>query len=85
MAKILWVDLIDDYQRLYESKENYDVIIYAGEDSNVKELYAHSVILCCRSDYFRTAFSSNWAEKRDGMFILRKPNILPSILEIILR
>ncbi|CAB4397398.1 unnamed protein product [Rhizophagus irregularis] len=83
MAVTLWGDLIKDYQQLYENKENYDVIIYTGED-NI-ELYAHSIILCCRSEYFRAAFSSNWAEKKDGIFILRKSNILPDIFEIILR
>lgn len=83
MAITLWGDLIKDYQQLYESKENYDVIIYSGED-NI-ELYAHSIILRFRSDYFRAAFSSNWAEKKDGIFILRKSNILPDIFEIILR
>ncbi|RGB35307.1 hypothetical protein C1646_759478 [Rhizophagus diaphanus] len=83
MAITLWEDLIKDYQQLYENKENYDVIIYSGED-NI-ELYAHSIILCCRSEYFRAAFSSNWAEKKDGIFILRKSNILPDIFEIILR
>lgn len=83
MAITLWGDLIKDYQQLYENKENYDVIIYTGED-NI-ELYAHSIILCCRSEYFRAAFSSNWAEKKDGIFILRKSNILPDIFEIILR
>ncbi|CAB4389205.1 unnamed protein product [Rhizophagus irregularis] len=37
------------------------------------------------SKYFRTAFSNEWAEKNDGKFILRKPNILPHLFNIILR
>ncbi|PKK65668.1 BTB-domain-containing protein [Rhizophagus irregularis] len=71
-----------DFQQFFE--EDYNVIIYAGEEPNVKELHAHSIILRCRSQYFRTAFSSNWAEKKDGMYILKKPNITGNIFQIIL-
>ncbi|GET65595.1 BTB/POZ protein [Rhizophagus irregularis DAOM 181602=DAOM 197198] len=38
-----------------------------------------------RSQYFRAAFSDEWANKKDGKFILNKPNISPQILTIILR
>ncbi|GET53350.1 BTB/POZ protein [Rhizophagus irregularis DAOM 181602=DAOM 197198] len=54
-----------------------------GEEPNVEELHAHSIILRCRSQYFRTAFTSNWAEKKDGMYILKKPNITGNIFQII--
>ncbi|CAB4384935.1 unnamed protein product [Rhizophagus irregularis] len=37
------------------------------------------------SQYFYTAFSNGWAEKKDGKFILRKPNISPQLFNIILR
>ncbi|GBC17464.2 BTB/POZ domain-containing protein [Rhizophagus irregularis DAOM 181602=DAOM 197198] len=37
------------------------------------------------SQYFRTAFSNEWGEKKDGKFILRKPNISPHLFNIILR
>src|SRR5438045_9640293 len=33
---------------------------------------------------FRTAFSNEWAEKKDGKFILRKPNISSRLFNIIL-
>ncbi|GBC19442.2 BTB/POZ protein [Rhizophagus irregularis DAOM 181602=DAOM 197198] len=55
------------------------------DDQNVKEIHAHSNILCARSQYFRTAFSNEWAEKRDGKFIFRKSNISPQLFNIILR
>ncbi|POG63321.1 hypothetical protein GLOIN_2v1687209, partial [Rhizophagus irregularis DAOM 181602=DAOM 197198] len=45
----------------------------------------HSSILCYRSQYFYAAFSNEWAEKKDGKFILRKPNISPQLFNIILR
>ncbi|RGB42266.1 hypothetical protein C1646_751164 [Rhizophagus diaphanus] len=35
----------DDYERLFETDEGYDVIIYAGENENIKEFHAHSIIL----------------------------------------
>ncbi|GBC19318.2 hypothetical protein GLOIN_2v275216 [Rhizophagus irregularis DAOM 181602=DAOM 197198] len=37
------------------------------------------------SQYFRSAFSNEWAEKRDGKFIFKKPNISPQLFNIILR
>ncbi|CAB4377903.1 unnamed protein product [Rhizophagus irregularis] len=78
-------ELINDYEKLLEANKGYDVIIYAGEDENAKEIHANSLILCIRSQYFQAAFSNEWAEKRDGKFILEKPNISPQIFKIILR
>jgi hypothetical protein len=79
------VDLSNDYRKLFEEEIGYDVIIYAGEEQNTKEIHAHSNILCIRSQYFRTAFSNEWAEKKDGKFILKKPNISPHLFNIILK
>jgi hypothetical protein len=76
-------ELINDYEKLLEIDKGYDVIIYAGEDE--VEIRAHSLILCIRSQYFRTAFSNKWANKKDGKFIFNKPNITSQILKIILR
>ena len=76
-------DITNDYQQF--SDEDYNVIIYVGEEPNIKEFHAHSVILRCRSQYFRTAFNPNWAKKEDGTYILKKPNISGTIFQIILR
>ena len=78
-------ELSNDYEKLFETEIGYDVIIYAGEEPNVKEIHAHSNILCIRSQYFRSVFSNELAEKRDGKFIFRKPNISPQLFNIILR
>ncbi len=78
-------EVINDYEKLLETEEGYDVIIYAGEDENVKEIYAHSLILRTRSQYFRAALSNEWTEKKDGKFIFKKPNISPQLFKIILR
>ncbi|EXX57371.1 hypothetical protein GLOIN_2v1557202 [Rhizophagus irregularis DAOM 181602=DAOM 197198] len=78
-------ELSNDFKQLFETEIGYDVIIYAGETPNVKEIHAHSNILCIRSQYFHTAFSNKWAKKINGKFILKKPNIMPHIIEIIIR
>ena len=85
MSSKFWAELSNDYEKLLKSEIGYDVIIYAGEVPNVKEFHAHSSILSIRSQYFCTAFSDEWAERRDGKFIFRKPNISPQIFNIILR
>ncbi|GES77806.1 BTB/POZ domain-containing protein [Rhizophagus clarus] len=81
MVSKFWSEFMKDFEKLFENKENYDVIIQAGEEPNIQEIYAHSVILCCHSIYFR----SNLKEKKDGKFIFKKSNIPPKIFENILR
>ena len=85
MSTKFLAELSSDYEKLFEEETGYDVIIYAGEEQNVKEIHAHSNILSIRSQYFRTAFSNEWAEKKDGKFIFRKPNISPQLFNVILR
>ena len=85
MSSNFWAELSNDYEKLFETEIGYDVVIYAGEESNVKEIHAHSNILCIRSQYFRAVFSNEWAEKKDGKFIFRKTNIIPRLFDIILR
>ena len=85
MTSKFWAELSNDYEKLFEEEIAYDVIIYAGEEPNVKEIHAHSNILSIRSKYFRTAFSNEWTDKKDGKFILRKPNVSPHLFNIILR
>ena len=62
MTSKFWAELSNDYEKLFEKEIGYDVVIYAGEEPNVKEIHAHSNILCARSQYFHTAFSNEWAE-----------------------
>ncbi|KAF0508119.1 btb/poz domain-containing protein 19-like [Gigaspora margarita] len=86
MATTYFNDLADDFKKLYETKEDYDAIIIVGEEPNVKELQVHSFILRTRSSYFRSAFSSNWAERNNnGHLFLKKPNISALVFEIILK
>ena len=81
MSSKFLAELSNDYEKLFETEIGYDVIIHVGEEPNVKEIHAH----CIRPQYFRSAFSNEWAEKRDGKFIFRKPNISPQLFNIILR
>ena len=85
MSSKFWAELSSDYEKLFETEIGCDVIIYAGEEPNIKEIHAHSNILCIRSEYFRSAFSNEWAEKIDGKFIFRKQNISPRLFDIVLR
>ncbi|GBC01432.1 hypothetical protein RclHR1_04190016 [Rhizophagus clarus] len=78
-------EVSNDFEKLLETDEEYDVIVYAGESENVKEIHAHSLVLRTRSQYFHTGFSKKWAEKKDGKFIFKKPNISPKFFNIILR
>ena len=78
-------EVISDYEKLFETDEGNDVIIYAGENENVKEIHALSSILRIRSQYFRTALSNDLVKKKDGNFIFNIPSISPQFFKIILR
>ncbi|RIA90161.1 hypothetical protein C1645_805904 [Glomus cerebriforme] len=84
MASKFLPELSQDFGKLYKEEIGYDVIIYAGEGTNVKEFHAHSPILCIRSQYFHSAFINDWAKKEEGKFIFRKENIAPHLFNIIL-
>ncbi|KAG9288955.1 hypothetical protein G9A89_019577 [Geosiphon pyriformis] len=73
-----------DIGEILEQNNTHDVIIYVGEEPSIKEYKAHSIILCARSHYFLTALSADWAKKEDGIFVFKKPNILPKVFEVIL-
>ncbi|GBC21661.2 hypothetical protein GLOIN_2v1835332 [Rhizophagus irregularis DAOM 181602=DAOM 197198] len=78
-------EISNDYEKLFENKKGYDVVIYAGENENLKEIHAHSLILRTRSQYFNTTFCNNLVKKENGKFIFKKPNISSNLFEIILR
>jgi hypothetical protein len=78
-------EISDDYEKLLETEKGHDVIIYVGENKDLKEIHAHSLILCTRSQYFFAALHNDWAEKKNGIFIFKKPNVSPQLFKIILR
>ncbi|PKK64954.1 hypothetical protein RhiirC2_853947, partial [Rhizophagus irregularis] len=78
-------EIINDLEKLFEAEEEYNVIIYSGENNNIKEFHAHSILLRIRSQYFRSAFSKERSEKKDGKHVFNFPNISPQFFKIILR
>ncbi|PKK73523.1 hypothetical protein RhiirC2_775944, partial [Rhizophagus irregularis] len=46
MSSKFLAELSSDYEKLFETELGYDVIIYAGDEPNIKEIHAHSNILC---------------------------------------
>ncbi|POG80879.1 hypothetical protein GLOIN_2v1471124 [Rhizophagus irregularis DAOM 181602=DAOM 197198] len=64
---------------------DYNVIIHTGEEPNFKEFHVHSIILRCRSEYFNNLFSTENIEKRDGKYIIKRPNISPQAFDIIIK
>ncbi|CAG8452812.1 14539_t:CDS:2 [Ambispora leptoticha] len=62
-----------------------DVIIDVGEGLNVKRFKTESEALIRSCPYFRVALSTRWAEKENGYYLFKKPNITPHIFEVILR
>ncbi|RGB33855.1 hypothetical protein C1646_743102 [Rhizophagus diaphanus] len=74
----LCLEILKNFENLFETKKDYDVIIRAGEGQNQKEIYAHSTILCCQSNFFDMEF-------KNGNYNFRIPNISPHIFEVVLR
>ncbi|GET04302.1 hypothetical protein GLOIN_2v1771022 [Rhizophagus clarus] len=74
-----------DFSHLLDESDDYDVIIYAGKEPNVRKFHAHTVILRARSPYFRRALSRDWARKENGSIVFQKPNIAHEVFEVILK
>jgi hypothetical protein len=70
---------------MLDDADDYNVIIQVGENQNTKEFRAHSVILRARSSYFKGALSANWITKQNNMIIFNKPNITPTVFDMILK
>ncbi|CAI2180002.1 5948_t:CDS:2 [Funneliformis geosporum] len=77
--------LSQNFSQLLDDADDYDVIIRVGENQEIKEFCAHSIILKSRSPYFKIAFSQNWISKKDNKIIFNKPNIPPRIFDMIIR
>ncbi|CAI2161712.1 7641_t:CDS:2 [Funneliformis geosporum] len=84
MSTELFVTLSNDFKRLLENTDDYNVSIRVGEMPKVQTFKAHSVVLRTRSTYFRNALSSEWAIIEDNTYIFTKPNITPESFETIL-
>ena len=85
MALIFHSSLSKDFSLILNDSDDFNVIIQVGENQNTKEFHAHSVILRARSPYFKIAFSANWITKKDDMIMFNKPNITPTVFDMILK
>ncbi|RIA84804.1 BTB/POZ domain-containing protein [Glomus cerebriforme] len=85
MSITFYKEIINNYKKLYETEEGYDVKIYAGEKPNIKEFHVHSFILQTHSEFFKKTFiTKDGIEKKDDHFILNLSHS-PQIFEILLR
>jgi hypothetical protein len=71
--------------QLLKIETDFNVIIQIGEGFNFKEFHAHSNILQCRSEYFNKILSAENIEKKDGKYIIKKPNISSRVFDDILK
>ncbi|GBB98076.1 hypothetical protein RclHR1_03130017 [Rhizophagus clarus] len=77
-------NLSKDLSLILNDADDYNVIIQVGDNQNMKEFRAHSVILRARSSYFKGAFSTGWITNEDNMIMFKKPNITPIVFDMIL-
>ncbi|GBC06618.1 hypothetical protein RclHR1_06980002 [Rhizophagus clarus] len=78
-------EVLKALEELLKTEANYDVIIHVGKKPDIKEFHAHSVFLCCRSDYFNSILSTKDIIKRDGKFVIKMPNITPQAFDVIIK
>ena len=85
MSGKFYEEIINNYKKLYETKEDYDVKIYTGEKPNIKEFHVHSFILKTQSEFFKKAFTEkDGIEKKNDYFIINLSSS-PKVIEILLR
>ena len=82
MSTNFYEEIINNYKKIYETKEGYDAKIYVGKKPNIKEFHVHSDILKIQSKFFKTAFTED-IQKKDGYYILNLSNS-PKVFEILL-
>ncbi|GES84322.1 BTB/POZ domain-containing protein [Rhizophagus clarus] len=77
-------EMINNYKNLYETKEGYDVKLYAGENNNnIKEFHVRSLILKTHSKFFKEIFSNDDIKKKDGYFIINSNNS-PKVFDVLI-
>ncbi len=85
MASKFHSSLSEALSLMLNDADDHNVIIQVGENQNIKEFRAHLNILKARSPYFKGAFSAGWISRKDNMIEFKKPNINPTVFEMILR
>jgi hypothetical protein len=85
MTSIFHSGLIKDISSILNNADDFNVIIKAGDYENIKEFRAHSVILRARCPYFKDALSDEQTTKKNNMIMLNKPNITPTVFDMVLK
>jgi len=85
MATKFHSGLSKDLFSMLSDADEHNVIIQVGGNQNTKEFRVHSNILKARSPYFKSAFSAGWIVKNNNMIEFKKPNINPTVFEMILK
>jgi hypothetical protein len=86
MALIFHPRLSKDFSLILNDADDFNVIVKIGENQGTKDFHAHSVILRARSPYFKSALSGDSIVKNDSnMITLDKPNITPTVFDMILK
>lgn len=76
---------LENYAKILEDSDEYNVIIKIGQEPDLKEFNAHSIILRAQSPYFHRALSTEWRKEENGKILFEKPNVSPKIFEYILK
>ena len=82
MTSIFHSGLLNDFSLMLNEADDFNVIIQVGENQDMKEFRAHSAILRARSPYFKNA---KMDYKENNMIMLNKPNITPTVFDMILK
>ncbi|CAG8787844.1 1000_t:CDS:2, partial [Dentiscutata erythropus] len=78
-------ELASHYKKLLQDDHNSDVIIRFDQGEDLKELYAHSLILRARSTFFDSALSSRWARKEGKSFIIEMKDVSINTFKAVLK
>ena len=70
-------------ERLLNTEDLYDVKIYVGMEPNIKEVHAHSSIICAHCPLFRNELTN--AKKENGYYIIEKANLNEMAFKTILK
>lgn len=76
---------INDISSILNDADDFNVIIKVGDYGNISEFKVHSVILRARSPYFKREFSDEWSTKKNNSNTFVKPNITPTVFEMVLK
>ena len=79
MSSKFWTELSNDYEKLFETEIGYDVIIYAGEEPNIREIHVQ-VFYVLGPNIFALHFLTNGLRRVMGNSFLKNQIFLLTYL-----